>query len=123
MRVLYVEDDPDTQNMYRRRLEARGVELHTASNGSEAIELLRRQHFDALILDVMMPGIDGFQVGEVARREGKNKKLAIIILTAHPAALKDSRADRLEPLGKFIKPVKMDKLMALLEKAGESAKS
>jgi CheY-like chemotaxis protein len=119
MKVLYVEDDRDSQELVRRRLQPEGIEVYVADSGLQAIGMLRQTAFDALILDIMMPGIDGFQVGRSARKESRNKDIPIILLTAHPHALREGDAKWLKPVASLNKPIKFDKLIEAIRSAGE----
>lgn len=119
MRVLYVEDDKDSQDLVRKRLQPEGIEVYVADSGVQAIQMLKQTDFDALILDIMMPGIDGFQVGRSARKEARNKDVPIILLTAHPHALREGDAKWLKPVASLTKPIKFDKLIKAIRRAGE----
>lgn len=119
MRVLYVEDDQDSRELVRRRLQPEGIEVYVSDSGLQAIQMLRQTDFDVLILDIMMPGIDGFQVGRSARRETRNKNIPIILLTAHAHALREDDARRLKPVALLTKPIKFDKLIMVIRLAGE----
>ena len=116
MRVLYVEDDKASQRLVQKALETEDIEVVVIADGSRAIELLRREPFDALLLDIMLPGIDGFQVGRSARREALDKEMPIVLLTAHPYALREYDAKWLEPVACLTKPIDFDKLKAALRK-------
>ena len=118
MRVLYVEDDQDSRDLVRKRLQAEGIEVYVADSGVQAILMLKQADFDALILDIMLPGIDGFQVGRSARKEARNKDVPIILLTAHPHALREGDAKWLKPVASLTKPIKFEKLIAAIQKAG-----
>ena len=83
-RVLVVDDDPRMQSMMRRILEVDGYTVATASEGDAALEALRREPVDLIILDVMMPGADGFEVCRTVRRESG---VPILMLTARDEAL------------------------------------
>lgn len=61
MQVLLIEDESQMRNMIRVYLTANGVEVTEAENGKEAVEALQQQTFDVIILDLMMPVMDGFQ--------------------------------------------------------------
>ena len=111
MRVLYVEDDQDSRDLVRKRLQAEGFEVYVADSGVQAIQMLKQTDFDALLLDIMMPGIDGFQ-------EARNRDIPIILLTAHPHALREGDAKWLKPIASLTKPIKFDKLIAAIRKAG-----
>jgi two-component system phosphate regulon response regulator PhoB len=123
MRILYVEDDESARVLLSKRLASVGIEVVCAESGQAGIELLRKEPFDALILDIMMPGIDGFQVGRTARKEGLNPKIPIIFLTAHPRALQESQAKALQPAASIAKPFKMEKILAALKELAPSRKS
>ena len=83
-RVLVVDDDPRMQSMMRRILEVDGYTVATASEGDAALEALRREPVDLIILDVMMPGADGFEVCRTVRRESG---VPILMLTARDEAV------------------------------------
>ena len=83
-RVLVVDDDPRMLSMMRRVLEVDGYSVATADEGDAAIELLRREAVDLLILDVMMPGANGFEVCRTVRRESA---VPILMLTARDEAI------------------------------------
>jgi len=69
-RVLIVEDDPDLLVVLRVNMTAAGMEAILAGDGSTAVERIQRERPDAVILDVMLPGIDGWQVLEQLHATG-----------------------------------------------------
>lgn len=77
--ILIVEDDLDIQDLLRNFLQEVGYEITTASDGMEAIALFSSTHFDLILLDIMLPKIDGFTVCELMR---KQSQIPIIMLTA-----------------------------------------
>jgi CheY-like chemotaxis protein len=119
MRVLYVEDDKDSRDLVRRRLEPEGIEVYVVDSGLKAIQMLKQTDFDVLILDIMMPGIDGIQVGRSARKEARNRDIPIILLTAHPHALRENDAKWLKPVASLTKPIKFDKLIQAIRSVGK----
>ncbi len=119
MKVLYVEDDSASQRLVQKGLAAEGIEVTVVGDGSSAIEILKHTPFDALILDIMLPGIDGFQVGRSARREALNKDIPMILLTAHPYSLREFDAKWLKPVAALTKPINFDKLIAALRSIEE----
>lgn len=90
MRVLVVDDDPPSLKMTAFLLAQEGYEVITADNGQDALRLIEDQLPDLAILDVMMPGIDGFQLLQRVRR---TMNLPVIILSA-----KGETADRVTGL-------------------------
>lgn len=78
--VLVVEDDRDLGDVLRENLLAEGCGVDVARTGEDALELARRHSYDLLLLDVMLPGVDGFSICETLRREGQ--LVPILFLTA-----------------------------------------
>jgi PAS domain S-box-containing protein len=81
-RVLLVDDKPDILLLCRLNLEAEGYEIVEARNGADALETVARVRPDLVVLDVMMPGIDGWQVLSAVRDDPKTAYLPVIMLTA-----------------------------------------
>ena len=78
-RILIVEDEPDIQDMLMAYLQNAGYETAIASDGVEALSLFRKDQFDLILLDLMLPKIDGFGVCELIRKESD---VPIVMLTA-----------------------------------------
>lgn len=91
MRILLVEDEENIREVVKFNLELEEYEVVTAADGRKAIKYFGEQHFDLIILDVMLPEIDGFQVCEQIRLT--NLEIPIIMLTA-----RDTPADRIAGL-------------------------
>jgi two-component system response regulator CpxR len=79
-RLLVIDDDVDLANMLSEYLTPEGMELTTASSGSQGLNLARSQEFDLIILDVMLPGLSGFNVLKQFRESGG--KTPVLMLTA-----------------------------------------
>ena len=82
--VLVVDDDPRILSMMRRILELDGYRVVTAAEGDAALETLRREQVDLVVLDVMLPGANGFEVCRTVRRESP---VPILMLTARDEAV------------------------------------
>jgi two-component system phosphate regulon response regulator PhoB len=80
--LLVVEDDRNLAQLLAFNLERAGFGCHCSVTGEEAFEQLSRKSFDLVLLDVMLPGIDGFEVCRQIRQHQFNKDLPIIMLTA-----------------------------------------
>ena len=78
-KVLIVEDDPTLLETLEYSLKRQGYEVYTAADGRVALEIARQERPDALVLDVMLPGLDGFEVCRILRRE---MSVPILMLTA-----------------------------------------
>ena len=93
MRILLVEDEENIKDVVKLNLELEEYEVVTTDNGKDALKIIEEQHFDLLILDVMLPDVDGFQICEQVRLT--NMDVPIIFLTA-----KDASVDRINGLKK-----------------------
>jgi DNA-binding response OmpR family regulator len=81
-RVLFIEDSPTLAQLLEISLVQAGYQVVRASSGEEGLELARAEVPDLLLCDVMLPGIDGFEVVRVLRRELGTANMSIIMLTA-----------------------------------------
>jgi DNA-binding response OmpR family regulator len=109
-KVLLVEDDPRIASFVRRGLEAEGYVVDLAENGRESLALARESAYPVIILDRMLPGLDGLQVCQALRQAGSDSM--ILMLTA-----KDGLQDKLDGLGSgaddyLTKPFAFDELLA-----------
>lgn len=77
--VLIVDDDEAVLTMLRKVIESNGIQAHTAASGEEALEKIAAEHYDLILLDVNLAGMDGFQVVQNIR--GRNIKTPIIIVS------------------------------------------
>ncbi len=91
MRILLVEDEENIRDVVKLNLELENFEVVATGNGRDAIRYFQEQHFDLIILDVMLPEIDGFQICEQIRLT--DMEVPVIFLTA-----KDAVGDRISGL-------------------------
>lgn len=121
-RILVVEDEPDIQELLCAYLRDAGYETGTAGDGLEAMDLFRRGGWDLVLLDLMLPKIDGYGVCELIRRESS---VPIIMLTALDAEENQLRGFDLEiddyVTKPFSMPVLLRKISAVLRRAGGEA--
>jgi CheY-like chemotaxis protein len=81
--ILVVEDTPDTRELVRFMLESNGYRVVEAINGLDAVETARREHPDAILMDMSLPVIDGCQAARLIRKELGMASVPIIACTAH----------------------------------------
>ena len=81
-RILAVDDEQDIVELLSYNLSREGFEVTTATDGEEALKKIRAKSFDLVILDLMMPGIQGMELCRILRNDPKTKNLPIIMLTA-----------------------------------------
>lgn len=76
--ILVVEDSKNTARLMKAVLKRAGYEVHEAGNGAEALEVMDKQHIDLIVLDVMMPVIDGYEFTERLRTAGDNTPILMV---------------------------------------------
>jgi len=81
-RILLVEDEPALQKVLAMRLGIEGFEVRTASDGQEALELIRQEAPDLVLTDLMMPVMDGSELTRMIKRDPALKAIPVMILTA-----------------------------------------
>lgn len=113
MKILIVDDEPDLIELVRLRLESSGYDVLEAHDGQEGLDMARKDHPDLIILDIMMPKMNGYQVCRELKKE--DKKTPVMLLTA-----KSQESDRF--WGKecgadsFVtKPFEMDHLLSTIQ--------
>lgn len=109
MRVLLAEDEENIREGIKLNLELEGYEVEIAKDGKEAIKKFKEQHFDLLLLDIMLPEVDGYQICEQVRLT--NLEIPIIFLTA-----KDTAMDKIAGLKRgaddyITKPFNLEELL------------
>jgi two-component system, OmpR family, alkaline phosphatase synthesis response regulator PhoP len=126
-KILLVDDEPDILELISYNLEKEGYEVHTASNGREALEVARKIIPDLILLDVMMPEMDGMEACREIREDARLKHALIAFLTARnedysQIAGFDAGADDYIP--KPIKPrVLISRIKALLRRSAGIAEA
>jgi two-component system, OmpR family, response regulator MprA len=112
MRVLVADDEPAVRSSLGRALELKSYEVALAADGREALDALREQTVDAVVLDVSMPNLDGLEV--CRRLRGAGDRTPILMLTARDAI--DARVAGLDAGADdyLVKPFALDELLARL---------
>ncbi|MCP4546399.1 MAG: response regulator [bacterium] len=82
LKVLFVDDDPNIRELVKYNLTLEGLEVTLAENGCVGLELIGKETFDLILLDVMMPEMDGLQVLSAIKNDGKTAELPVFMLTA-----------------------------------------
>ncbi len=116
-RILIVDDEEKFADYLNKRLVNRGFDVSVAFSGEEAIEKIKEANFDVVILDVLMPGIDGIE----ALRAIKNLKplTEVIMLTGHASVESGVEGMKLGAYDYLMKPCDTDELVSKINKAYE----
>jgi CheY-like chemotaxis protein len=90
--ILVVEDFDDAREMYRDYLEFSGFRVATARDGREAIDKAKQLHPDLILMDLSLPGIDGWEATRILKSSPDTSHLLIVALSAHALAAEGDRA-------------------------------
>ncbi len=116
VRVLAVDDDPTILRLLQVNLEMEGHEVHTADNGRDALERLPEVEPEVVLLDVMMPHLDGWQVCEQLRTDAAFDALPVVFLSARAQEADLSRGRAVGADAYVTKPFDPLELVELIER-------
>jgi signal transduction histidine kinase/ActR/RegA family two-component response regulator len=120
-RVLLIEDSEDAREMLRMMLELAGHVVYDAADGIRGLELLNLVRPDAAIIDIGLPGIDGYQVARKIREEPHGRGMLLLALTGYDSAGDAARASEHGFDHHLVKPVDPDRLARLLSESAEGS--
>lgn len=80
-KILLVEDDPMVVRMYQRKLEMEGFKISLAFNGEEGLTALKKEKPDFILLDIMMPKMNGIEMLKMMKKDRETKDIPVVILT------------------------------------------
>ncbi len=109
--ILVVDDDIMTQNMLKTTLAKAGYNPVVASNGMEAIKLATERRPSIIILDIMMPGIDGGEVADILRKDPKTREIPIIFLSSLISKQEEKIGSREDIVSFLSKPYNREMLL------------
>ena len=114
-RVLVIDDEAPIRLLCRVNLEAAKIEVSEAEDGKSGLEVARTERPDVILLDVMMPGIDGWQVFEQLLQDESTAKIPIVFLTARAELRDQARGLELGGIDYVTKPFNPLNLAPLIE--------
>lgn len=106
-RVLVVDDESDFIELLKYNLESQGLDILTAVDGMEALNIARRELPDIVLVDLMLPDLDGFSICEILRSQPSTAKVPIIVVSALDGEYVRSRGIQTGVACTFKKPVDM----------------
>lgn len=117
-KILIVDDSPTERTFLESMLAKAGYQCFNAASGEEGIEVAKAQQPDLILMDVVMPGLNGFQATRAITREETTKHIPVIILTT-----KDQETDRIWGMRQgakdyLVKPIKAEDLIAKIKLIG-----
>jgi len=115
-RVLAVDDSPLMRTFLQNKLQPYGINPEFASSGEEALFKISKQHFDMIFLDVMLPGMDGYDVCKMIKKNKDNNLMKVVMLTSKDKTFDKIRGTMAGCDGYLTKPVDELKLRAIIER-------
>jgi CheY-like chemotaxis protein len=112
-RVLLVDDSAAHLELYRSMLDGLALPI-TSLHGEDAIALARKESFDVIVLDVLMPGMDGWEVCRRLKADEATRDIPIVMLTSLDAVDVPARARQLGAVAVLMKPCPVERLMLVL---------
>ncbi|HOK95645.1 MAG TPA: response regulator [Anaerohalosphaeraceae bacterium] len=122
-KILVVDDEPNIVQTLKDRLEMNEYTVFTAANGQEGLQMAQQESPDLVLLDVIMPIMDGHEMLEQLRRQPWGRTIPVIMLTARSQAQDIARARACEIEDYIIKPFDLSELLEKIENIIERRKS
>jgi DNA-binding response OmpR family regulator len=113
-RILIVDDDPDMRRGLGARLKVNGYETAFAVDGVSAVTMALKEKPDLILLDLGLPGGNGFAVMESLQNLAPLVGVPVIVISAHEPATHEEKASRAGAQGYFQKPVDIDRLLSAI---------
>ena len=117
-RVLVVDDDPSIRELVRYALEDDGLDVREAVNGAEALDVLASWRADVVLLDLMMPRMDGWDFREAQLADPRFREAPVVVLSAMTEHRRVVHADAF-----LRKPVTIESLLSTIERVGTTPPS
>jgi two-component system chemotaxis response regulator CheY len=114
-RILIVDDSPSVRKLVQFTLKSKGFQVTSAEDGMEALEIMAETEFDAIILDINMPRMDGLKFLQ-EMRPGEGHSTPVIVLTTEGLEEDRDRAMELGATAYMIKPFKPTELLSFVDK-------
>jgi two-component system, sensor histidine kinase and response regulator len=118
--VLVAEDNPTNQEIAKAILGKAGIKADIAKNGLEAVDMVKNKPYDIVLMDIQMPGMDGYEATGIIRKDPRFAKLPIIAMTAHAMKGDEENCLKAGMDGYVTKPIQQDVLFRTLWKKMEA---
>ena len=115
-KIMVVDDDPNSRDIVQTFLEARGYEVATAADGNDALAKLEEFRPGLVLLDVMMPGMDGWEVARIIKNHPDFGRTRVVMLTARSDFSDKTEGLRAGADDYIVKPIRLEELAERVEK-------
>ena len=122
-KILIVDDEIEMVELEVMRFEAHGYEVRAAYDGENGIKMAHEWVPDLVILDIMLPGIDGYAVCEALKKDPRSKQIPIVLVSAMDQKYDTTRGQKAGADFSFTKPFEPPLLLAKIKELVHSAKS
>lgn len=123
VKILVIDDEPNIVQTLQDRLEMNEYEVLTACNGKDGLQLALDEKPDVILLDVIMPIMDGHEMLEILRKNPDGKNIAVIMLTARSQTQDIARANSCGIEDYIVKPFDLSELLEKIESVIEQTKA
>ncbi len=113
-KILLIDDEEELVTTWKERLAFRDIKAIAVTSGPDAFEVLKQETIDAVVLDVKMPGMDGFEILKIIKEDYPD--LPVILITGHESPVKKDKIIE-SAHGYLVKPVSFAVLLQVLEEA------
>lgn len=122
-KILLVDDEPDIVTLARTILEKDGYEVVVALNGEECLKKLKDEAFDLILLDVMMPGNNGWEVCKKIKEEEKTKDVPVVMFTVRTSPDSVAKSKECGADAQVDKPYESEELLDTVKKVLEKSRA
>ena len=120
-RILVVDDDPQIRRVMRVTLTGQGYEVDDARSGEDALETLREERFDLVLLDMNMPRMSGLELLEAMKKDAAMKKIPVVLVTTEESDEQTQRGLEAGAAAYVKKPFKNEELIAVVQRLTSAA--
>jgi two-component system OmpR family response regulator len=117
LRVLVVDDEADFLETIVKRLQRRKIDAYGVDGGKKALEIVENERFDVVVLDILMPGMDGIETLKLLKK--KKPFIEVIILTGHGSVESGLQGMQFGAFDYIMKPADLDELLEKIQQAYE----
>jgi len=117
LRVLVVDDEADFLETIVKRLQRRKIDACGVNGGKKALEIVENERFDVVVLDILMPGMDGIETLKLLKK--KKPFIEVIILTGHGSVESGLQGMQFGAFDYIMKPAELDELLEKIQQAYE----
>jgi len=110
--ILIVDDSSTNNLLLESALSDKGLNIITAVDGKKALDIFNKKRIDLVLLDIMMPGLSGYDVLELMLKETKLASIPVIMVTARSQVEDMEKAKKMGAVDYFEKPLNLDKLIS-----------